>query len=331
MHKTRGASGPQGSGSEKGNAAVIDATQESSSSRTMNDFIADRLLEAADLLATQQDNPFRVAAYRRAAESVKALDHDVESILNEGGVEALDRIPNVGKGIAASIAEMARTGRWAYLQRLRGSAEPEDLFCAIPGLGPKLAKRLHEELQVETLEQLEAALAQSKAPRGVGRRRAAMIKSGLDHLLARIRPARSKAQEEPPVEVLLDVDREYREKVARDLLPRIAPKRFNPEAQAWLPVLHSTRGKWHFTALHSNTARAHELGRVRDWVVIYFHDDHGGEAQRTVVTETRGPLRERRVVRGRESECLTCYEDLSAEESAESGRGGPHRSDQGRD
>ena len=207
---------------------MIDAAQESSSSRTMNDFIADRLLEAADLLATQQDNPFRVAAYRRAAESVKALDLDVESILNEGGVEALDRIPNVGKGIAASIAEMARTGRWAYLQRLRGSAEPEDLFCAIPGVGPKLAKRLHEELEVETLEQLEAALAQSKAPRGVGRRRAAMIKSGLDHLLARIRPARSKAQEEPPVEVLLDVDREYREKVARDLLPRIAPKRFNP-------------------------------------------------------------------------------------------------------
>src|SRR5208283_3325072 len=93
MHKTRGASGPQGSGSEKGNAAVIDATQESSSSRTMNDFIADRLLEAADLLATHQDNPFRVAAYRRAAESVKALDLDVESILNEGGAEALDRIP----------------------------------------------------------------------------------------------------------------------------------------------------------------------------------------------------------------------------------------------
>jgi len=223
--------GCESSESEKGNAAVIDATRERPSSRTMNDFIAERLLEAADLLAGQQDNPFRVAAYRRAAESVKGLDLDLETILNEGGVEALDRIPNVGKGIAASIAEMARTGRWAYLQRLRGSAEPEDLFCSIPGVGPKLAKRLHDELHVETLEQLEAALVESKAARGVGRRRATMIKSGLDHLLARIRPATGRTSEEPPVDVLLDVDREYRDKAARDLLPRIAPRRSNPEAK----------------------------------------------------------------------------------------------------
>jgi DNA polymerase (family 10) len=321
-------------GNKKGNAPVINVTQQSPSKQTMNGFIAERLLEAADLLAIQGDNPFRVAAYRRAAESVKALDLDIETILDEGGVEALDRIPNVGKGIAASIAEMARTGRWAYLQRLRGSTEPEDLFCSIPGVGPKLAKRLHEDLHVETLEQLEAALAESKTPRGVGPRRAAMIKSGLDHLLARIRPAGGRSRDEPPVDLLLNVDREYVDKAARGLLPHIAPKRFNPEAEPWLPVLHTDRGKWHFTALFSNTARAHELGRVRDWVVIYFHDDHGGEAQRTIVTETRGPLRGRRVVRGRERECLPCYEDLGAEgcssTSAESDKGGLRRGDQGR-
>jgi DNA polymerase (family X) len=205
----------------------------------------------------------------------------------------------------------------------------------LPTVGPKLAKRLHEELHVETLDQLEAALAESKAPRGVGRRRAAMIKTGLDHLLARIRPAWGRTREEPPVEVLLDVDREYREKAAHDLLPRIAPRRFNPEGEAWLPVLHTGRGKWHFTALHSNTARAHELGRVRDWVVVYFHDDGGGEAQRTVVTETRGPLLGRRVVRGWESECLPFYEGLGAEDcfsaSVESDGSGFRHGDQGRD
>jgi hypothetical protein len=110
-----------------------------------------------------------------------------------------------------------------------------------------------------------------------------MIKTGLDHLLARIRPARGRTREEPPVEVLLDVDREYREKAGHDLLPRIAPRRFNPEGEAWLPVLHTDRGKGHFTALHSNTARAHELGRVRGWVVIYFHDDDGGEGSAAVI------------------------------------------------
>jgi hypothetical protein len=60
-----------------------------------------------------------------------------------------------------------------------------------------------------------------------------------------------------------------------------------------------------FTALFSNTARPHELRKVRDWVVIYFHSDSGGEAQRTVVTE---PLAGQRVVRGRERECLGVYE-----------------------
>ena len=276
----------------------------------VNEFVAARLREAADLLAAQQDNPFRVLAYRRAAEAIASLDHSVEELLTEGGVEALDRIPHVGKGIAAAIAEMATTGRWAYLQRLRGSAEPEDVFCAIPGVGPKLAKRLHEELNVGTLEQLEAVLSgpESAAPKGVGERRLSMIRSGLRQLLDRMRPRRSALQEEPSIDILLDVDREYREKVALDVLPRITPKRFNPESKAWLPVLHTTRDRWHFTALHSNTSRAHELGRVWDWVVIYFHDDDHGEAQRTIVTETRGPLVDRRVVRGREAECMTFYE-----------------------
>jgi hypothetical protein len=107
--------------------------------------------------------------------------------------------------------------------------------------------------------------------------------------------------------MLLDVDAEYRDKAARGQLPRVAPKRFNPAGDAWLPVLHATRGPWHFTALFSNTARAHELGRTHDWVVIYFYDDEHAERQHTVVTETRGPLVGKRVVRGREAECRAHY------------------------
>ncbi len=63
----------------------------------------------------------------------------------------------------------------------------------------------------------------------------------------------------------------------------------------------------HFTALFSNTARAHELGRTSDWVVVYHYDDHHREGQSTVVTETQGPLLGRRVVRGREPECRALY------------------------
>ena len=193
---------------------------------------------------------------------------------------------------------------------LRGSGEPPDVFCAIPGVGPVLAKRLHETLHVETLEQLEAALHEKggQAVAGLGPRRLAILRAALAQMLARIRPVRTGPSDEPPVDVLLDVDREYQAKVKANELRKIAPKRFNPKGEAWLPILHTRRGKWHFTALYSNTARAHELDKVKDWVVLYFHSDSGGEAQRTIVTETRGVLTGHRVVRGREHECLSVYE-----------------------
>jgi len=107
--------------------------------------------------------------------------------------------------------------------------------------------------------------------------------------------------------VLLDVDQEYCQKAVADRLPKVAPRRFNPAHETWLPILHTERDGWHFTALFSNTARAHELGRTRDWVVIYFYDGDHREGQNTVVTETHGPLKERRVVRGREAQCRQFY------------------------
>src|SRR5437762_14006459 len=89
------------------------------------------------------------------------------------------------------------------------------------------------------------------------------------------------ASDVPGVELLLDVDREYRDKTRAGLLPRIAPRRLNPEGKAWLPVLHTRYGPWHFTALFSNTERAHELHRTYDLVVIPFDDadDARGQAQ----------------------------------------------------
>ena len=59
--------------------------------------------------------------------------------------------------------------------------------------------------------------------------------------------------------------------------------------------------------MFSNTARAHEFKRTRDWVVVYFHKDDRPEGQYTVVTETRGELIGRRTVRGRESDCRAYY------------------------
>jgi putative hydrolase len=80
----------------------------------------------------------------------------------------------------------------------------------------------------------------------------------------------------------------------------------NPLHRAWLPILHTRREKRRYTALFSNTPRAHELGRTHDWVVLYWEQD-GERGQHTVVTATLGPLRSRRVVRGREGECAEYY------------------------
>ncbi|UCH75544.1 MAG: hypothetical protein JSU82_06855 [Rhodospirillales bacterium] len=274
-----------------------------------NQDIAAKLLELADLLEQQEANPFRVNAYRRAAGVIAGQDESLVAIWQCGGIEALQDLPTVGRSIALAIDEMLRTGRWMQLERLRGALDPEQVFRSIPGVGSRLAIRIHDQLHVDTLEALEVAAHDGRLERvsGIGPRRARMIAATLGDMLQR-RPARASGTgAEPAVPMLLDVDQEYRRKAAAGALPKIAPRRFNPKGESWLPILHAQRGHWHFTVLFSNTARAHELGRTDDWVVLYFHTDSGPEGQRTVVTETHGPLGGRRVVRGREAECLTHY------------------------
>ena len=278
---------------------------------------ADRLREAADLLEAQGANPFRVAAYRRAATTLLELSGNVASLLEREGLEGLEALPHVGHGIAAALAEMLHTGRWMQLERLRGSADPVQLFTSVPGLGRRLAERIHDELDVDTLEALEVAAHDGRleAVTGVGPRRAAAIRASLGSMLSRSRRRRDSAGPGataaggpvPDAATLLAVDAEYRSRAAAGTLPTIAPKRFNPSAAAWLPVLHCDRDGWHFTALFSNTAQAHRLHRTQDWVVLYFYDDAHREGQCTVVTETHGPLAGRRVLRGRESECRALY------------------------
>ncbi len=270
--------------------------------------VADLLRQMADVLEQQQANPYRVSAYRRASEAVESLDEDVRDVLKREGTDGLIRLPFIGKGIAASIQEIADTGRWPRLDRLRGTLDPERLFRTVPGIGPELARAIHDELHADSLEALEIAAheGQLEALKGVGPRRAAAIRASLANILGRRRASR-RTNRDPSVSVLLAVDREYRSKARSGALEKIAPRRFNPEGEAWLPILHSERGGWHFTALYSNTARAHQLGMTRDWVVIYFYDADHREGQCTVVSETRGPLRNLRVVRGREAECRRHY------------------------
>jgi hypothetical protein len=270
-----------------------------------NGLVAEALREAATLLAQQNADLFRVFAYRNAAKTVEELPKDIAKVAAEG-VDALDALPHIGKSVASAIVELTSTGRWAQLERMRGATEPEQLFQSIPGIGPTFAKLIYDYLHVETLEALEAAAHDGRLDTvpGIGDRRSKIIRQSLANILGRrsIIAAGRTATSPPDIDVILDVDREYREKADRGELRLIAPKRFNPEGKAWLPILHTGRGDWNFTALFSNTARAHELGRTADWVVIFYSSDHHAEGQCTAVTETTGPLKGRRVVRGREKE-----------------------------
>ncbi len=275
----------------------------------MNNKQISRLLEeAADLLQEQGANRYRVAAFRRAAETVRTLHEEAESILRSDGFEGLTALPGIGLAIAGAIVEITKTGRWSQLDRLHGASNPERLLTKVPGIGPKLAHTIVTELHIDSLEALETAAHNGtldKAP-GFGSRRIAMVRAALAEVFAR-RRTRTAIKAEPGAGLLLDVDREYRERAAAGKLLRIAPRRFNPGKEAWLPILHTDRGPWQFTVLYSNTALAHQLGRTHDWVIVYFHIDNQPEGQRTVVTETHGTLRGRRVVRGREEECENYY------------------------
>jgi Helix-hairpin-helix domain len=188
----------------------------------LNQRVAERLREAAELLEQQQANPFRVSAYRRAAETVARLDEDVAVLLEREGIEGLDALPGIGPVLAQAIAQMVRTGRWAQLERPRGAVAPERLFQSIPGLGPELARRLHEHLDVDTLEGLELAAYDGRLEQvpGIGPRRAAMLRATLGGMLARTRPAHRERAAEPGVDLLLDVDREYRQEAERDACRR---------------------------------------------------------------------------------------------------------------
>jgi len=281
-----------------------------------NQEIAAVLERIAALLESQDANPFRVRAYRMAAQSVRDSQRPVAELAVER-VEALQQLPGVGERLAGTIAEFVATGRSNLLDRLQGEVSPEDLFTKVPGIGEELARRIAAELDIGTLEELEIAIYDGRLRKikGFGPRRIQAVKHGLAGLLSqsarrRVRKiASGEAPSEghlPPIGLLLDVDAEYRGRAEAGDLRKITPRRFNPEQKAWLPVMHREREGWHFTALYSNTARAHELGATRDRVVIYFSQD-GDEGQCTVVTARSGALRDKRVVRGRETECEQHY------------------------
>lgn len=123
--------------------------------------------QVADLLEAKGESPFKIQAYRRVARNLERLEEDLHVLDAE---DRLTDIPGVGKEIEKKIREILRTGKLGYLERLKAELPGVLTLMEIPGIGPKTAYRLTQELGIRTVEDLEAALARgddfwSRVPR----------------------------------------------------------------------------------------------------------------------------------------------------------------------
>ena len=276
---------------------------------TENQTIANMLAEIAQLLADQGASEFRVQAYQRASHTLHTLATPARTIFEQEGLRGLIDLPTIGQSIANLIEQYLRLGCMPLLDRLRGEETTERLFASLPSIGPQLSHRIHDHLGIETLPELYAAALDGRLSQvpGIGHKRVQAIREvlaeRLRHRSAQSAPSQQRDSDRSvPVEELLDIDREYRRLADAGKLPTIAPRQFNPGSIAWLPILHTQCAGRHYTVLYSNTARAHELNTIKDWVVIY-RDDAQSDGRWTVITSQFGRLRGRRIVRGREDEC----------------------------
>ncbi|HUS83773.1 MAG TPA: DNA polymerase/3'-5' exonuclease PolX [Anaerolineales bacterium] len=143
--------------------------------------IAEIFGRIADLLEIKGEAVYRVVAYRRAGEALRSLGRDVNYIWEEGSLEA---IPDVGKGIAAKIDELLRTGHLEFYEKLTAEV-PAGLaeILKVGGIGPKKVARFWKEQGITTIDELEQAARSGKLRQlsGIGERSEARI---LENILA---------------------------------------------------------------------------------------------------------------------------------------------------
>jgi DNA polymerase (family 10) len=126
-----------------------------------NTEIADQFNQLADLLEIDNANPFRVRAYRNAAYTLINLSSQISELIQRG--EDLTQLPGIGKDLADKITTIVKTGQFTLLEKERQHT-PASLIelKQIPGLGPKRIGILHEQLGINTIEELNEAVKQQK-------------------------------------------------------------------------------------------------------------------------------------------------------------------------
>ncbi|WP_258360012.1 PHP domain-containing protein [Moorella sulfitireducens] len=140
------------------------------------------LTEMGDLLELKGEEPFKVRAYHRAARALENLEEEAASLYARG---ALEEIPGVGKNLAKKIAELLTTGRSTFLENLRREIPPGlREMLAIPGLGCRSVRQIHQGLGITTLEELERAAREKRIRTlpGLGSKTELAILQGIEML-----------------------------------------------------------------------------------------------------------------------------------------------------
>ena len=156
--RAKGKSPARGTGTAPSGEAAAGPT-----SAPRNEDIARAFDETADILEIEEQNPFRVRAYRNAARTLRSLGEEAADMVSRGA--DLDDLPGIGEDLAAQIAEMVSSGHLSKLDSLRPTAPKLALaLTRLPGLGPKRAVRLCQDLRPKpkTLEDILAACREGR-------------------------------------------------------------------------------------------------------------------------------------------------------------------------
>jgi len=146
--------------------------------------VSEKLNLMGEILEILDDNPFKVRAYRRAAESISKLAVPVESL----SPEDLEATPGIGAAIAKKIREIIETGTFQELETVRAKIPSPVLeLLSLDGVGPKTVSNLWKKLNILSIDDLERAARghRVRALKGFGAKKR-LLSSGQSSITARL-------------------------------------------------------------------------------------------------------------------------------------------------
>ncbi|MCE5299439.1 MAG: DNA polymerase/3'-5' exonuclease PolX [Spirochaetia bacterium] len=147
-----------------------------------NNRIIEVLHEIAELLELKGENKFKIRAYLKLAAFLSGYERELTDVYAAGGKDAVLEVPNIGEGIGKKIIELLQTGKLKYLEELRASLpEGVETFMKIPGMGPRTAVFVSQQMHAKNVEELEALLENHKLSgmKGFGEKTEEKIRRGI--------------------------------------------------------------------------------------------------------------------------------------------------------